>query len=94
MRLRISSPPNQNQFTEEEVEDWYIEADTDVYANCVTEETLPQAIKKDVLKEASKKEKEIRALMEDISLHNECRQNFLKPYRCVFNEMWTLTVLF
>ena len=28
--------------------------------------------------------------MEDISLHNECRQDFLKPYRGVFNETWTI----
>ena len=83
-------PPNRNQFTEEEVEDWCIEADTDVYVNCVIEKTLPQAITKDVLREASKKGKEMRALMEDISLHNECCQDFLKPYRGVFNEMWTI----
>ena len=54
------TPSNRNQFTEEEVEDWYIEADTDVYVNCVIEETLPQAITKDVLREASKKDKEIK----------------------------------
>ena len=52
-------------------------------------ETLPQAIVKDVLREASKKDKEIRNLMEDISLHNECCQDFLKPYRGIFNELWT-----
>ena len=55
-------PPNRNQPTEQEDEDWCIEADTDAYVNCVTEETLPQAITKDVLREASKKDKEIRAL--------------------------------
>ena len=32
----------------------------------------------------------MRTLMEDISLHNECHQNFLKPYRGVFNEMRTI----
>ena len=32
----------------------------------------------------------MRALMEDISLHNECCQDFLKPYGGVFNEMWTI----
>ena len=32
----------------------------------------------------------MRALMEDISLHNQCRQDFLKPHRGVFNEMWTI----
>ena len=83
-------PPNRNQFTEEEVEDWCIEADTDVYVNCIIEETLSQAITKDVLREASKKDKEMRALMEDISLHNECRKDLLKSYRGVFNEMWTI----
>ena len=83
-------PPNRNQFTEEEVEDWCTEADTDVYVICVIEETLPQAITKDVLREASQKEKEMRTLMEDISLHNECHQNFLKPYRGVFDEMRTI----
>ena len=45
---------------------------------------------KHVLREASKKDKEIRALMEDISLHNECRQDFLKPYGGIFNEMLTI----
>ena len=66
MRLWIPSPPNRNQFKEKEVEDWCIEAGIDVYVNCVIEETLHQAITKDVLREASKKDKEIRALMEDI----------------------------
>ena len=28
--------------------------------------------------------------MEDISLHNECRQDVLKPYGGIFNEMWTI----
>ena len=71
-------PPNRNQFTEEEVEDWCIEADTDVYVNCVIEEAPPQTITKDVLREASKKDKEMRALIDDISLHNECRQDFFE----------------
>ena len=44
-------PLDQKQFTEEEAEDWCIEADTEVFVNCVVEETLPQAIMKDVLKE-------------------------------------------
>ena len=37
-------PLDQKQFTEEEVEDWCIEADTEVFVNCVVEETLPQAL--------------------------------------------------
>ena len=69
-------PLNRNKFTEEEVEDWCIEVDTDVYVNCVIEEILPQATMKDVLREASKKNKEIRAIMKDISLHNEYHQDF------------------
>ena len=42
---------------------------------------------KDTFEEAVKKTE--NGLMEDISLHNECRQDFLKSYRGVFNEMWT-----
>ena len=90
MNQERTHPLNRNQFTEKEVKDWCIEAGTDVYVNCVIEETLPQAITKDVLREALKKNKEIRALMEDISLHNECRQDILKAYRGVFNELLTI----
>ena len=81
-------PTNRNQFTEKGIEDWCIEAGTEIYVNCMIEETLLQAITKDVLREMPK-DTEMRALKEDISLHNECCQEFLKAYSGVLNELWT-----
>ena len=77
--------PNSKEYTEEEKDKFGVEDDLEVYVNRVMEEQLPPAVTRDILKEATARDKPLRWLMEDLE-KGECRKA-LTRYTQVFSEL-------
>ena len=80
--------PKGRELTEREREDWEVDDDTEIFVNRLVEEQLPPAVTRGMLREACRKDKTIKMLMEDIA-KGECRKS-LTRYSQVFQELTIL----
>ena len=77
--------PKERALTEREKEELQVDDDTEIYVNRVVEDQLPPAITREVLQQATAKDKTLSWLMEDIT-RGECRAA-LTRYTQVFDEL-------
>ena len=71
-----------------EIDEWNIETGVDVYVNRVIEEIVPKALTTTKIREETKKDNKLQALMKDMEKHNHCRNPELKEFHEIFNELW------
>ena len=81
-------PSTKSVFSEEEIDEWNIETGGDVYVNRVIEEIVPKALTTTKIREETKKDNKLQALMKDMEKHNHCRNPELKEFHEIFNELW------
>ena len=77
--------PKERKLTDLEREELEVDDDTEIYVNRVVEEQLPPAVTREVLQEATGKDKTLTWLMEDIA-RGECRAA-LTRFTQVFEEL-------
>ena len=77
--------PKERTLTEREKEELQVDDDTEIYVNRVVEDQLPPAVTREVLQQATAKDKTLSWLIEDIT-RGECRAA-LTRYTQVFNEL-------
>ena len=80
--------PKKSTFSEEEIEEYGVEDDNEIYVNRLVEEQIPRAVTKEMLTSETSKDKELTQLMEDIS-RGVCR-NSLTRFSRVFEELSTV----
>ena len=80
--------PKKSTFSEEEIEEYGVEDDNEIYVNRLVEEQIPRAVTREMLTLETSKDKELTLLMEDIS-RGVCR-NSLTRFNRVFEELSTV----
>ena len=77
--------PKATKYSKEQQDRYGIEDDNEVYVNRVVDDTLPDAVTKEMMVEATEKDDEMGMLKEDIQTGN-CRNGLVK-YKQVFDEL-------
>ena len=77
--------PKRREHTQQEREEMEVDDDTEIYVNRLVEEQLPLAVTKQMLQEATARDKTLSMLMEDIG-QGVCRKA-LTRYTQVFDEL-------
>ena len=77
--------PEGGNYNQEQQEEFGVEDDTEIYVNRLVEDTMPDAVTKEMMEKATNEDKEMKLLKEDIR-RGECRKGLVK-YRQVFDEL-------